>query len=84
MQSIVYVGMDVHVDNFTFACYEEDKGIYAQNQVRDANWKSVIKYLENIQKTVKRKRSILFADMRQAVWDTLYIMICCRQKQKYH
>ena len=50
MQSIVYVGMDVHVENYTFACYEENKGIYAQNQVKDANWKAVIKYLENIQK----------------------------------
>ena len=55
MQSIVYVGMDVHVENFTFACYEESKGIYAQNQVRDANWKSVIKYLENIQKNRKEE-----------------------------
>ncbi|MBP0969901.1 MAG: IS110 family transposase [Oscillospiraceae bacterium] len=50
MQSIVYVGMDVHVENITFACYEESKGIYAQNQVKDADWKSVIKYLEKIQK----------------------------------
>ena len=50
MQSIVYVGMDVHVENYTFACYEENKGVYAQNQVKDADWKSVIKYLERIQK----------------------------------
>ena len=50
MQSIVYVGMDVHVENYTFACYEESKGIYAQNQVKDADWKSVVKYLEKIQK----------------------------------
>lgn len=50
MQSIVYVGMDVHVENFTFACYEEGKGIYAQNQVKDADWKSVVKYLEKVQK----------------------------------
>ena len=50
MQSIVYVGMDVHVENYTFACYEENKGIYAQNQIKDADWKSVIKYLEKIQK----------------------------------
>ena len=50
MQSIVYVGMDVHVDNYTLACYEENKGIYAQNQVKDADWKSVIKYLEKIEK----------------------------------
>lgn len=50
MQSIVYVGMDVHVENYTFACYEENKGIYAQNQVKDADWKSVIKYLEKIEK----------------------------------
>jgi transposase len=50
MQSIVYVGMDVHVENYTFACYEESKGIYAQNQIKEADWKSVIKYLEKIQK----------------------------------
>ena len=50
MQSIVYVGMDVHVENYTFACYEEGKGIYAQNQVKDADWKSVVKYLEKVQK----------------------------------
>lgn len=49
MQSIVYVGLDVHVDNYTFACYEENKGIYAQNQVKDADWRTVIKYLEKIQ-----------------------------------
>ena len=42
--------MDVHVENYTFACYEESKGIYAVNQVKDADWRSVIRYLEKIQK----------------------------------
>ncbi len=55
MQSIVYVGMDVHVDNFTFACYEERTGVYARNQVKDADWKTVIKYLEKIQKERPRE-----------------------------
>ena len=50
MQSIVYVGMDVHVDNFTFACYEFGKRPFAQNQVKNADWRTVIKYLENVQK----------------------------------
>ncbi len=49
MQSIIYVGMDVHVENYTFACYEFGKSPFAQNQVKDADWKAVIKYLESIQ-----------------------------------
>ena len=50
MQSIIYVGMDVHVENYTFACYEFGKSPFAQNQVKNADWKAVIKYLENVRK----------------------------------
>ena len=49
MSSIIYVGMDVHTTNFTFCCYElgKDKS-FGRNQVQNADYKSVISYLNKI------------------------------------
>ena len=39
MQSIIYVGMDVHTENFTFASYEYGKeDVFAVNQEIRASW----------------------------------------------
>ena len=51
MQSIIYVGMDVHTENFTFASYEYGKeDVFAVNQVIGATWKDAIKYMKTLQK----------------------------------
>ena len=51
MQSIIYVGMDVHTENFTFASYEYGKeDVFAVNQVIGASWKDAIKYMKTLQK----------------------------------
>lgn len=51
MQSIIYVGMDVHTENFTFASYEFGKGdVFAVDQVIGATWKDAIKYMKTLQK----------------------------------
>ena len=50
MNSIVYVGMDVHKESYTICCYtfEEDKIQYQQRL--DPDYKMVLKYLEQIGK----------------------------------
>jgi len=50
MESIVYVGMDVHKENYTLCCYslEEDKVQYQQRVTPD--YKMILKYLEQIRK----------------------------------
>ena len=50
MNSIVYVGMDVHKESYTICCYtfEEDKLQYQQRL--DPDYKMVLKYLEQIGK----------------------------------
>ena len=49
MNSIFYVGMDVHKENYTLCCYsfEEDKVVYQQKMAPD--YKLVLKYLEQIE-----------------------------------
>lgn len=53
MESIVFVGIDVHTTNFTFCCCERDEkggsNVFGRNQVQDADYKTVLKYLKNIQ-----------------------------------
>ena len=52
MQSIIYVGMDVHTENFTFASCEYGKEeAFAVNQVIGATWKDAIKYMKSLQKS---------------------------------
>jgi transposase len=48
MNSIVYVGMDVHKENYTLCCYsiEEDKLQYKQTVLPD--YKLILKYLERV------------------------------------
>ena len=50
MNSILYVGMDVHKENYTLCCYsfDEDKLQYKQTVAPDS--KMVLKYLEQIRK----------------------------------
>lgn len=50
MNSIVYVGMDVHKENYTLSCYtfEEDKVQYQQKIASD--YKQILKYLEQVKK----------------------------------
>ena len=50
MASIIYVGMDVHITNFTFCCYtaDSDRG-FAVAQT-EPDYRQVIKYMERVQK----------------------------------
>jgi len=50
MQSIVYVGMDVHKESYTACCYrfEEDKLMYQQKMEPD--YRNILKYLEQVRK----------------------------------
>ena len=50
MNSILYVGMDVHKENYTLCCYsfDEDKLQYKQTVAPD--YKMVLKYIEQIRK----------------------------------
>jgi transposase len=48
MNSIIYVGMDVHKESYTLCCYsiDEDKTMYKQRI--DADYRLVLRYLENV------------------------------------
>jgi len=50
VKSILYVGMDVHKENYTLCCYsfDEDKVQYQQKMAPD--YKMILKYLEQIRK----------------------------------
>ena len=55
MNSVVYVGMDVHKESYTMCCYtfEEDKIQYQQKIKSD--YKQVLKYLEQVRKCYDRE-----------------------------
>ena len=59
MESIVYVGMDVHKDSYSICCYKakEDK-FYYEKKVK-AETKRVIKYLESV-KEIFGEETIFF------------------------
>lgn len=50
MNSIIYVGMDVHTTNYTLSCYTiENEKNFATVQM-EPDYKNILKYLEKIQK----------------------------------
>lgn len=50
MNSILYVGMDVHKENYTLCCYSFDKDELSYKQTVAPDYKMVLKYLEQIRK----------------------------------
>jgi transposase len=50
MNSIVYVGMDVHKESYTVCCYSFDKDEVLYKQKISADYKLILKYLEQLRK----------------------------------
>lgn len=50
MQSIVYVGMDVHKESYSVCCYRFDEDKLQYQQKIPADYKMVLKYLERMRK----------------------------------
>jgi len=50
MNSIVYVGMDVHKESYTVCCYSFDKDEVLYKQKLPADYKLILKYLEQFRK----------------------------------
>lgn len=48
MNSIVYVGMDVHKENYTLCCYSYDKDKVEYKQTIPSDYKLVLKYMERV------------------------------------
>ena len=50
MNSIVYVGMDVHKESYTVCCYSFDRDEVLYKQKISADYKLILKYLEQLRK----------------------------------
>jgi len=50
MNSIFYVGMDVHKENFTLCCYNVEIDQLLYRQIVDPDYKMILKYLEQVRK----------------------------------
>jgi len=50
MNSIVYIGMDVHKENYTLCCYSYDEDKLGYQQKIEPDYKMVMKYIEKIRK----------------------------------
>ena len=50
MNSILYVGMDVHKENYTLCCYSFDEDRLQYQQKLSPDYKMILKYLEQVRK----------------------------------
>ncbi len=50
MNSIVYVGMDVHKESYTVCCYDFDSDKVQYQQKMQSDYKMILKYLEQLRK----------------------------------
>lgn len=50
MNSIVYVGMDVHKESYTVCCYSFEKDQIEYTQKLSSDYKMILKYLEQVRK----------------------------------
>ena len=73
MNSIVYVGMDVHKEQYTLCCYSYDTDKVEYKQTIPSDYKLVLKYMNRFVQDMK-VRFHLSVDMRQDVWVILCII----------
>ena len=72
MNSIIYVGMDVHTTNFTLSCYTvENDQSFATVQV-EPDYKNILKYLKKIQKNYEKPCEFLCGYEAGCLGYTLY------------
>jgi len=50
MNSIVYIGMDVHKESYTVSCYTVERDASEYGQKLEASYKMVLKYMDGIRK----------------------------------
>lgn len=48
MNTIVYVGMDVHKESYTLCCYTYDRDKVGYKQTIPADYRMILKYMERI------------------------------------
>ena len=53
MESIIYVGMDVHKETYSLCCYDPRTDRYLYEHKMKSTTGNVLKYLENVQKQLK-------------------------------
>lgn len=72
MNSIVYVGMDVHKESFTLCCYslDADRILYQQKMAPD--YKQVLKYLEQVRKRYSNETEFVCGYEAGCLGYTLY------------
>ncbi|HHU94249.1 MAG TPA: IS110 family transposase [Alcaligenaceae bacterium] len=59
MNSIIYVGMDVHKESFSVCCYTFDSDKIQYQQKLDADYRQVLKYLEQVRKRFPNSAEIV-------------------------
>lgn len=59
MNSIVYVGMDVHKESYTVCCYSFDTDKVMYQQKLPADYKMILKYLEQLRNKFPSDREIV-------------------------
>jgi len=47
---VVYVGMDVHKENYTLCCYDKERDLLQYKQAMKPDYKMILKYLEQVRK----------------------------------
>lgn len=72
MNSIVYVGIDVHKESYSLCCYslDEDRILYQQKTMPD--YKQVLKYLEQVRKRYSNETEFVCGYEAGCIGYTLY------------
>ena len=69
MNSIIYVGMDVHTTNYTLCCFSPDSDkVFAVAQV-EPDYLNILKYLKRVEKNIGKPCRFLCG---YDVWDILF------------
>ena len=50
MNSVLYVGMDVHKENYTLYCYSFDRDKVEYRQTAPSDYRLILKYLEQVRR----------------------------------
>ena len=70
-EKILHIGIDVHKDTFSLCCFDFQKNELSDEMTIKATMKAVIKYLEAIKKST-RKKFYLLEVMKQAQQVTVF------------
>lgn len=87
MNSILYVGMDVHKENYTLCCYSFDRDKVEYRQTAPSDYRLILKYLEQVRRKYPEEVEFIYGYEAGCLGYSLYHQLtayCACERPQMH